>query len=81
MAELHEGARVRHSGDGREHVVVRRMPPNTAPGHEEEEVEPVYELDDGSLAPHGALVALDHPAAEPASEPAEPVAPAEGAQE
>lgn len=76
MAELHEGARVRHSGDGREHVVVRRMPPNTAPGHEDEEVEPVYELDDGSLAPHGALVA-----AEPDSEPAEPVVPAEGAQE
>ncbi len=55
MAQHPDGARVRHSATGAEHTVVRRMPPNTALGHEDEEVEPVYELDDGSLAPHGAL--------------------------
>ena len=57
MAELKEGDLVRTS-DGRVLSVVRRMPPNTAPGREHEEVEPVYELEDGSLASHGALTVL-----------------------
>lgn len=56
MAQHPDGARVRHHVSGAEHTIVRRMPPNTALGREEEEeVEPVYELDDGSLAPHGVL--------------------------
>ena len=58
MAKFSEGARVRHQ-DGRTLSVVRQMPPNTAPGREWEEVEPVYELDDDTLAPEGELAALE----------------------
>lgn len=59
MRELTPNSTVRHRLSGREATIVRRMPPNTAPGHEDEEVEPVYELDDGSLAPHGMLEVLE----------------------
>lgn len=60
MAQHPDGARVRHRERGSEHVLVRRMPPNTAMGREHEETEPVYELDDGSLAPHSLLELLEH---------------------
>ncbi|HET8906189.1 MAG TPA: hypothetical protein VFN11_04410 [Ktedonobacterales bacterium] len=71
MSELAPGSSVRHRVSGVVAKVVRRMPPNTAMGHEEDETEPVYELDDGSLAAHGALEAEADSA--PHSEPEEGV--------
>ena len=75
MSELAPGSSVRHRVSGVVAKVVRRMPPNTAMGHEEDEAEPVYELDDGSLAAHGALEAESEAGADsaPHSEPEEGV--------
>ena len=64
MQELAAGSSVRHRLSGQVAQVVRRMPPNTAVGHEDEEVEPVYELDDGSLAAHGLLEVLKEASSE-----------------
>jgi hypothetical protein len=65
MAELAEGAKVRHSGSGREGSVVRRVPSATALGLDEPELERdhVYEVEfaDGEsvFAPVGSLTLLE----------------------